>query len=73
MLRQILNGLGGIYQRLLRQVNDKEALVPIIQWVVLAVRLLTLEELGVAVGVKAAGTFQQRKWPGGSLGSADCL
>jgi nucleoside phosphorylase len=32
VLRQIPKGLGGIYQRLLRQVDDKEALVPILQW-----------------------------------------
>ncbi|KAF1737862.1 Vegetative incompatibility protein HET-E-1 [Beauveria bassiana] len=57
VLRQIPKGLGGIYQRLLRQVDDKEALVPILQWVVLAARPLTLEELTVAAGVKAAGTI----------------
>ncbi|KAE8335233.1 hypothetical protein BDV24DRAFT_171499 [Aspergillus arachidicola] len=57
VLRQIPKGLGGIYQRLLQQVDDKEALVPILQWAVLAVRPLTLEELAVAAGVKAAGTI----------------
>ncbi|KAI6084967.1 hypothetical protein F4821DRAFT_241966 [Hypoxylon rubiginosum] len=57
VLRQIPKGLGGIYQRLLRQADDKEALVPILQWVVLAARPLTLEELAVAAGVKADGTI----------------
>lgn len=57
MLRQIPKGLGGIYQRLLRQVDDKEALVPILQWVVLAARPLQLEELALAAGVKAAGSI----------------
>ncbi|RSM05309.1 hypothetical protein CEP52_006338 [Fusarium oligoseptatum] len=56
VLRQIPKGLGGIYQRLLRQVGGKEALVPILQWVVLAARPLTLEELAVAAEVKAADT-----------------
>lgn len=57
VLRQIPKGLGGIYQRLLRQVDDKEALVPILQWVVLAARPLTLVELAVAAGVKAVGSI----------------
>lgn len=57
VLRHVPNGLGGIYQRLLQQIGDKEALVPILQWVVLAARPLTLEELTVATGIKAAGTL----------------
>ncbi|CAG8191861.1 unnamed protein product [Penicillium salamii] len=57
VLRQVPKGLGGIYQRLLRQISDKEALVPILQWVVLAARPLTLEELTMAAGIKAAGTL----------------
>lgn len=56
-LRQIPKGLGGIYQRLLRQVDDKEALLQILEWVVLVARPLTLQELAVAAGVKAAGTM----------------
>ncbi|KAK2592059.1 hypothetical protein QQS21_010238 [Conoideocrella luteorostrata] len=55
-LHQIPKGLGGIYQRLLRQVDDKEALVPILRWVVLAARPLKLQELAMAAGVQAAGT-----------------
>ncbi|KAL4868100.1 hypothetical protein BDV12DRAFT_108213 [Aspergillus spectabilis] len=57
VLRHVPKGLGGIYQRLLQQIGDKEALVPILQWVVLAARPLTLEELTVAAGIKAAGTL----------------
>jgi nucleoside phosphorylase len=57
VLRHVPKGLGGIYQRLLHQIGDKEALVPILQWVVLAARPLTLEELTVASGVKAAGSL----------------
>ncbi|KAI9042818.1 uncharacterized protein KD926_004883 [Aspergillus affinis] len=57
VLHHVPKGLGGIYQRLLQQIDDKEALVPILQWVVLAARPLTLEELTVAAGVKAAGTL----------------
>ena len=57
VLRHVPKGLGGIYQRLLRQIGDKEALVPILQWVVLAARPLTLEELTVAAGIKTAGTL----------------
>ena len=57
VLRHVPKGLGGIYQRLLQQIGDKEALVPILQWVVLAARPLTLEELTVAAGIKTAGTL----------------
>jgi nucleoside phosphorylase len=57
VLRHVPKGLGGVYQRLLQQIGDKEALVPILRWVVLAARPLTLEELAVATGIKAAGTL----------------
>ncbi|KAI9778406.1 MAG: hypothetical protein M1816_004104 [Peltula sp. TS41687] len=57
VLRHVPKGLGGIYQRLLQQIGDKEALVPILQWVVLAARPLTPEELTVAAGIKTAGTL----------------
>ncbi|KAM5476154.1 hypothetical protein MauCBS54593_000839 [Microsporum audouinii] len=57
VLRHIPKGLGGIYQRLLQQISNKEVLVPILQWVVLAARPLTLEELTVAAGIKMAGTL----------------
>ncbi|KAJ5776456.1 uncharacterized protein N7511_001467 [Penicillium nucicola] len=57
VLRHVPKGLGGIYQRLLQQIGDKEALVPILQWVVLAARPLTLEELTVAAGIKTAGNL----------------
>jgi hypothetical protein len=57
VLRHVPKGLGGVYQRLLQQIGDKEALVPILQWVVLAARPLTLEELTVVAGIKAAGTL----------------
>jgi nucleoside phosphorylase len=57
VLRHIPKSLGGVYQRLLQQIDDKEALVPILQWVVLAARPLTLEELTVAAGIKTAGTL----------------
>ncbi|KAH6608120.1 hypothetical protein Trco_004433 [Trichoderma cornu-damae] len=57
ILRRVPKGLGGVYQRLLQQVEDKEALVPILQWVVLAARPLTVDELTVAAGIKAYGNF----------------
>ncbi|OCT53766.1 ankyrin repeat protein [Cladophialophora carrionii] len=57
VLRHVPKGLGGVYQRLLQQIGDKIALVPILQWVVLAARPLTLEELTVAAGIKTAGTL----------------
>jgi nucleoside phosphorylase len=57
VLRHVPKGLGGIYQRLLQQIGDKEELVPILQWVVLAARPLTLEELTVAAEIKTAGTL----------------
>ncbi|KAK5550612.1 hypothetical protein LTR46_011378 [Exophiala xenobiotica] len=57
VLRHVTKGLGGIYQRLLQQIGDKKALDPILQWVVLAARPLTLEELTVAAGIKTAGAL----------------
>jgi nucleoside phosphorylase len=57
ILRRVPKGLGGVYQRLLQQIDDKEALVPILQWVVLAARPLTVNELTVATGIKASGNF----------------
>ncbi|RWA10144.1 hypothetical protein EKO27_g4961 [Xylaria grammica] len=57
VLRYVPKGLGGIYQRLLQQIGDKEALVSMLQWVVLASRPLILEELTVAAGINEAGTL----------------
>ncbi|UKZ59269.1 uncharacterized protein TrAtP1_000587 [Trichoderma atroviride] len=57
ILHRVPKGLGGVYQRLLQQIDDKEALVPILQWVVLAARPLTLDELTVATGIKASGNM----------------
>lgn len=57
ILRRVPKGLGGVYQRLLQQIDDKEALVPILQWVVLAARPLTVDELTVATEIKPSGTF----------------
>lgn len=53
ILHSIPKSLGGIYQRLLRQVENKEVLVPILQWVVLAARPLTVNEFAVAIGINA--------------------
>ncbi|KAI1178591.1 ankyrin repeat protein [Nemania sp. FL0916] len=55
ILRGVPKGLGGIYRRLLQQVDDKEKLVPILRWIVLAARPLTVEELTVASETKASG------------------
>ncbi|SPO05222.1 uncharacterized protein DNG_07909 [Cephalotrichum gorgonifer] len=56
-INDILGGipkdLVGIYQRLLEQVEDKEKLVPILRWIVLAARPMTLDELAVAAEIKA--------------------
>ncbi|UKZ79330.1 hypothetical protein TrVFT333_007080 [Trichoderma virens FT-333] len=57
ILRRVPKGLGGVYQRLLQQIDDKEALIPILQWVVLAARPLTVDELTVATGIKASGNL----------------
>ncbi|UKZ85974.1 uncharacterized protein TrAFT101_001813 [Trichoderma asperellum] len=57
ILHRVPKGLGGVYQRLLQQIEDKEALVPVLQWVVLAARPLTVDELTVATGIKASGNF----------------
>lgn len=58
VLRGVPKGLGGIYRRLLQQVEDKEELVPILQWIVLAARPLTLDELTVAVNIKASNDLK---------------
>ncbi|KAI1276041.1 ankyrin repeat protein [Xylaria sp. FL0933] len=57
ILRGVPKGLGGIYRRLLEQVEDKERLVPILQWVVLAARPMTVDELAVAAEIKASDTL----------------
>lgn len=57
ILHSIPKGLGGIYQRLLERVEDKEQLVPILQWVVLAARPLTVDELAVAAGIKGSNSL----------------
>lgn len=54
ILRGVPKGLGGVYRRLLQQVEDKEKLVPILQWIILAARPLTVDELTVAAEVKAS-------------------
>ncbi|KAJ5710457.1 natch and ankyrin domain protein [Penicillium malachiteum] len=57
ILHRTPKGLGGVYQRLLQQIDDKEALVPILQWVVLAARPLTVDELTAAAGIKPSDTL----------------
>lgn len=57
ILHRVPKGLSGVYQRLLMQIEDKEALVPILQWVVLAARPLTVEELTVATGIQGSGNL----------------
>ena len=57
ILRGVPKGLGGIYRRLLQQVDDKEKLVSILQWIVLAARPLTVDELTVAAGIKASNNL----------------
>ncbi|KAH8883155.1 hypothetical protein GQ53DRAFT_883184 [Thozetella sp. PMI_491] len=56
ILHSVPKGLGGVYQRLLQQLEDKEELVPILQWVILAARPLTMEELTVAAGIQPSGS-----------------
>ncbi|KAF4333667.1 ankyrin repeat [Fusarium beomiforme] len=51
ILHRLPKGLGGVYQRLLQQVEDKEQLIPILQWLVLAARPLTIDELCVAAKI----------------------
>ncbi|KAI7765600.1 hypothetical protein LZL87_007351 [Fusarium oxysporum] len=51
ILHRMPKGLGGVYQRLLQQVEDKEELIPILQWLVLAARPLTIDELCVAAKI----------------------
>lgn len=57
ILSSIPKTLGGVYQRLLQQVEDKEKLVPILQWIVLAARPLTVDELTVAAEIEPHGTL----------------
>ncbi|KAI9037200.1 uncharacterized protein KD926_000774 [Aspergillus affinis] len=57
IIHRVPKGLGRVYQRLLQQIDDKEGLVPILQWIVLAARPLTVDELTVATGIKVSGTL----------------
>lgn len=57
IIHRVPKGLGGVYQRLLQQIDDKEALVPILQWVVLAARPLTVDELTVAAGIETSSNL----------------
>ncbi|KAH8423978.1 ankyrin repeat domain-containing protein [Aspergillus melleus] len=57
IIDRVPKGLGGVYQRLLQQIDDKEGLVSILQWIVLAARPLTVDELTAATGIKASGTL----------------
>ncbi|KAI1259122.1 ankyrin repeat protein [Xylariaceae sp. FL1019] len=57
VLRSIPKGLAGIYRRLLEQVEDKDKLVTILQWVVLAARPMRLNELATAAEIKASDTL----------------
>ncbi|KAH8717928.1 Vegetative incompatibility protein HET-E-1 [Beauveria bassiana] len=54
ILQRLPKGLGGIYQRLLQQVEDKEKLVPVLEWIVLAARPLTVDELTAATRTTAS-------------------
>ncbi|KAF5613568.1 ankyrin repeat [Fusarium subglutinans] len=51
ILHRMPKGLGGVYQRLLLQVEDKERLIPILQWLVLAARPLAIDELCIAAKI----------------------
>ncbi|EGP87506.1 uncharacterized protein MYCGRDRAFT_72401 [Zymoseptoria tritici IPO323] len=61
VLRDLPKGLSGIYQRLLQQISNKEVLVPILQWIVLAARPLTLDELTMATSTEAVGTLSAKQ------------
>ncbi|PGH35704.1 hypothetical protein GX50_01417 [[Emmonsia] crescens] len=73
ILRVVPKGLCGIYQRLLQQVEDKEKLVPILQWVVLAARPMTLDELAVAAEIKASNALTPAEILKGRLASCGLL
>lgn len=55
ILHGVPKGLGGIYRRLLLRIQDKDKLLPILQWVVLASRPLTVHELAMAVEIQGSG------------------
>lgn len=61
ILQGIPKGLGGIYCRLLEQVEEKESLVPILRWIVLAARPLTLDELAFAAKVQATDSSSPKE------------
>ena len=56
ILHGVPKGLGGIYRRLLLRIRDEDKLLPILQWVVLAARLLTIHELALAVDIQGFDT-----------------
>jgi predicted transcriptional regulator len=65
--------LGGIYRRLLQQVEDKEQLASILQWAVLAARPMTVNELAVAADIKASDTLTPAEILNGRLASCGLL
>lgn len=54
VLHRMPKGLGGVYQRLLQLVEDKERLISMLQWIVLAARPLTVDELTAVTKTKAS-------------------
>ncbi|KMU77168.1 Pfs [Coccidioides immitis RMSCC 3703] len=56
ILTKVPKRLGDIYKRILHQMEDKEQLARILQWVVLARRPLTLTELAIAVDIHDSNT-----------------
>ncbi|KAK4223218.1 hypothetical protein QBC38DRAFT_517311 [Podospora fimiseda] len=73
VLYGIPKGLGGFYCRLLEQVVDKEILVPLLQWVVLAARPLTVTELAAAAQVEGSDTLSVTEVLKERLGSCGLL
>jgi len=57
VLHRMPKGLGGVYQRLLQLVEDKERLVLMLQWIVLAARPLTVDELTAVTNTKASNAL----------------
>ena len=56
ILHGVPKSLGGIYRRLLLQIQNKDKLVPILQWIVLAARPLTVHELAMVVEIQGSAS-----------------
>ena len=57
VLYRMPKSLGGVYQRLLQLIEDKERLIFMLRWIILAARPLTVDELAAVTKTKGSETI----------------